>query len=311
MSDEQGDALKGVEVKIYDAVKRSATVILSAQIKKTLGTAFSTPQFILVMVAIQTFLTFLRSMPGFVAIWDALRSIVQNVAIQTSVGYITESWSSDLATLNLVAVLASLECFPVASGWVGKDVESFKTSITYIFSEKISDFTKSLGIPALAGACLSACVSPKQWGILGETFALSGVNILSEIAFSAVNAGFSLSLAWPVVLLYFVRELSDKYEYFQAYFDFGLYKISEILYSSLILLPGVSSKNVGFGFGFAFFVAPRDKLWGGLCALVMVYAWSDWLLHDVLSGIVKTDPIFAGLVVVTSIYFLGIVLLKK
>ena len=59
-------------------------------------------------------------------------------------------------------------------------------------------------------------------------------------------------------------------------------------------------------------MAPRDKLWGGLCALVMVYAWSDWFMKEVISGVAITDPVLAGLVLVTVIYFLGIAIhIKK
>lgn len=302
----QGPLLE-IEARMYDAVKRSATVIVSGQIKRSLGACFSTPEFILVLVAAQCALTYLRSLPGFGASWDALRSIAQNVAIQTFVGYITEAWSYDLGLLNLASALMAIECFPEASGWVGQDLASFRTSVTYIFAEKVSEIVKGLGVPLLGGAALSACVPPRRWGLFGETLALSGVNVLCEVAFSVVDGGFSLSLAWPIVLLYFVRELSDRHEYFQPYFDFGVFKISEIAYASLVSVEGVSASTVGLGFGFAFFAAPRDKLWGGLCALVLVYAWSDWLLKEALAEIVKADPALAGLALITAIYFIGFV----
>lgn len=305
---QQEDPVKEIEIKIYDAVKRSATVILSAQIKKNLGQSFSTPQFILILFAAQSFLTYLRSFPGFGAPWNTLRSIAQNVAIQTSVGYVTESWDRDAAFLNLILALVAVECVPAASGWLAQDVASFRTSISYIFSEKLSDYARSLGVSALAGASIGACIPPRSWGIIGETLALTGVNALCEVAFSVVDAGFSLSLAWPIVLLYFAKELSDRHDYFQPYFDFGLFKISEIVYGSLARIQGISAEEIGLGFGFAFFVAPRDKLWGGLCALVLVYAWSDWLLRQVLGDIAKTDPVFAGLVSVTAIYVFGVVI---
>ncbi len=159
------DPVKDMEMRVYDAIKRSANVIVSAQMKKSLGKTFSTPQFILILVAVQSTLTYFRSLPGFGASWDAaLRSVAQNMVIQTFIGYITESWSSDLALLNLSAALVIIECVPQVTGWIGKDLKSLQTSITYIFSEKISESVNNLGIPLLGKAALSACVSPKSGG---------------------------------------------------------------------------------------------------------------------------------------------------
>ncbi len=39
---------------------------------------------------------------------------------------------------------------------------------------------------------------------------------------------------------------------------------------------------------------------------MLVYLLSDWLLKEVLLGIVKTDPSFAELALITAIYFAGI-----
>jgi hypothetical protein len=308
---EADDPIKDIENRMYDAVRRSATVIVSTQIKKTLGSEFSTPQFIFLLLAMQSVLTVLRSLPGFTAPWNTLRSITQNMVVQTSVAYITESWTTELALLNLSLALAVIDCIPAFNGWIGQDILTFKTSVTFIFSDKISMSIKDLNVSLLAGAFLSACIPPEKWGFLGETFALVGVNLLCEVAFSIVDGGFSLSIIWPVVLLYFVRELSDRYSYFQTYFDFGVYRISEIIYQYVNTIPEMSFRKITILFGFIFFVAPGDKLWGGLCALIVVYAWSDWILKDVLGDIIKTDPLLAGLVLVTCIYFIGFVISRN
>jgi hypothetical protein len=304
-SSENEDPIKDIENRMYDAVRRSATVIVSTQIKKFLGSEFSSPQFIFLLLAMQSILTVFRSLPGFTAPWNTLRSITQNMVVQTSVGYITESWTTELALLNLALALAVIDCVPAFNGWIEKDILTFKTSVTFIFSDKISIVRKELNFSLIAGAFLSACIPPGKWGFFGETLALVGVNLLCEVAFSIVDGGFSMSIIWPVVLLYFVRELSDRYSYFQTYFDFGVYRISDIIYQYLINIPDISFGNIVIIFGFAFFVAPDDKLWGGLCALIVVYAWSDWILKDALGDVIKTDPLLAGLVLVTCIYFIG------
>lgn len=292
-------------MKVYSAVKRSAVVIVSSQIKESVGSYVSTPQYILLLVAAQFTLTYLRSVPGFSASWDALRSIAQNLVIQSFIGFVTESWSDDLVLLNVVATLTIVECVPDASGWVGQDLASFRTGVTYVFSDKISSAVSNLGIPAVTGAALSACVSPRHWGILGETLALTGVNLLSEAVFGAVNGGFALALVWPVVLLYFLRELTLKYDYFQSYFDFGVYKASSLLYNSLVTVHGVSYWQVALVFGFVLLWQRRDRLWDALSALVIVSALSDWLLKEVLEGISKTDPVLAGFILITVMFFVG------
>jgi hypothetical protein len=304
----EADRIREMEEKVYNAVRRSAVVIVSGQISQTLGSLVSRTQLIVLLIAAQCVFTQLRSMPGFGASWDALRSITQNLLIQTSVAYVTVPWSRDLALLNLLAVLAIVECVPKASGWVGQDISSFQTGITYVFSDRISSTLKSLKIPLIGGAALSACLSPKSWGVFGETLALSGVTLLSETVFSMVNGGFALSLIWPVVLLLFLKELTKRQAYFQSYFDFGVYKASDLLYASLRKTHGLSSWTVGIFFSFVLVALKNDGLWDALSALVIVFALSDWLLNEVLGGISKTDPVLAGLILVTVMFFVGCVL---
>jgi hypothetical protein len=281
-------------------------VIVSGQISQTLGAQVSKTQLIVLLIAARCFFTQLRSLPGFGALWDAQRSIAQNLLIQTSVT--TVPWSRDLALLNLLAVLAIVECVPKASRWVGQDISSFQTGITYVFSDRISSTLKSLKIPLIGGAALSACLSPKSWGVFGETLALSGVTLLSETVFSMVNGGFALSLVWPVVLLLFLKELTRRYAYFQTFFDFGVYKASDLLYASLKSNHGLSPWTVGILFAFVLVALKNDGLWDALSALVIVFALSDWLLNEVLGGISKTDPVLAGLILVTVMFFVGCVL---
>ncbi len=201
--------------------------------------------------------------------------------------------------INLALLLIVMECIPAAKGWVGEDIESFTTNISYIFSEKISTILTNLKIP-LFGATLALCLESK--GLLGRTIAFTGVNTLSSLVFEAISGG-ELSLAWPVTLLYFFKELNSKYEV-NSLFNFGLYRASDAIYSSLSVRK-IPASTVFMTFIFLGSISPRDPVWTGVCALVFVQAGSDWLLEQ-LEIISLTDPFLAGLSLLTAVHFISI-----
>ena len=49
----------------------------------------------------------------------------------------------------------------------------------------------------------------------------------------------------------------------------------------------------------------KDPVWTGICLLVFTQAGSDWFL-GCMGIIFKTDPVLAGLCVVTGVHFIGI-----
>jgi hypothetical protein len=194
----------------------------------------------------------------------------------------------------------TIECFPAAKGWVGDDLESFTTSVSYIFSDKISTLLTELNIP-LFGAALSLCLGGK--GLLGRTLAFVGINTLSSLVFEAISGG-ELSLAWPVTLLYFVHEINTKYD-MDTFFSFGLYRASDAIYKSLNGALRLQPAVVFMAFLFLGALFPADPVWSGVCVLVFVQGGSDWFLGN-LGIISATDPVLAGLCLVTAVHFISI-----
>ena len=292
------DLVSTMQQRIISSISRSAVMVLSTSLNRHLSPYFSATELILVLLTLHTLLNTVRTVPGFNASWRTLRDLMQFLMVQALASYVA-SGKDYTTVLNLILVLVTIECLPAAKGWIGDDLESFTTSVSYIFSDRISAILTSLQIP-LFGAALSLCLGGK--GLLGRTLAFVGINTLSSLAFEAISGG-ELSLAWPVTLLYFVHELSARYDV-DTFFSFGLYRASDAIYAGFSAL-GVAPATIFMAFLFLGSLFPADPVWAGVCVLVFVQGGSDWFLGQ-LAVISATDPVLAGLCLVTAVHFISI-----
>jgi hypothetical protein len=291
-----------LERRMFSAIKRSANVIISNQLNTYLSRYFSVIELLLLVFVMHTVFHAMRTVSGFGASWGALRDLTQLIFIRMLLSSVSDSWSPDLAFVNLVALLLIAECVPVARGFVESDIATFKTSVTYLFADRVGMLFEEAKVQ-WAGSALAIFIGGNL-GLLGQSLALTGVNTLCNAAFGAVISSSSLSLAWPLSLLYFVKELAHKYERATEFFDFGLYKASDVVYSGFVRW-GLDSFHMASIFGFLFVLAPKDPIWGGICALVLVQASTEWCLQTI-SLVAKSDPILAGLGVITVLHFLSL-----
>lgn len=286
--------------RFLQGVKRSSTLLVGSQIQIFLTRYFSLGELLVVVVSSHVLLCLGPSrVQGFNASLDLLGNILQTVVIQLGVDFVSGDSQDGLGLLNLLVLLMIAESLPVMKGWLGDDAASLSSKITYLFSDRVSTILQDSGVP-LAGVSLGFAFGGH--GIFGQTMNLTGVNCLCTVAFGAIRGG-ELSLAWPVLLLFFVREVSTHFDEVKSFLDYGLYKASDLVFESL-RAGGVSSYVMVIAFAFLAFVLPGDPLWGGLCLLVLAQASSDWFL-GVVKGISDTDPVLAGLCIVTVVHFVN------
>ena len=305
--------------KMIASISRSAMLILSTSISKRLTPYFSASELILVLLALHTLMGTVKAVPGFNASWKTLRDLMQFILVHALTSYVSTG-SDDYIILNLILLLAAIECIPGKeesadngdsknSDNDGKDsdngdnenseMRSFTTSVTYIFSDKISALLVNLNIP-LFGAALSLCLGGQ--GVLGRTLSFVGVSTLSSLVFEAISGG-ELTLVWPIIVLYFVLQINSKNstDTTDSLFNFGLYKASDAIYSSLTKSLPPSTIFMAFLFLGSL---QADPVWVGVCALVFVQGGSDWFMGQL--GGISVDPVLAGLSLVTAVHFVSI-----
>jgi hypothetical protein len=234
---------------------------------------------------------------GFNASWGVLRGLMQSIALQLFVSYVGDGQPDSEALLNLLCLLMAAESLPAFGGWLGDDLASLTTTISYSFSDEVSSLLRSSGTPLL-GASLGLAFGGQ--GLFGQTMALTGVNGICAVVFDAASGG-ELSLAWPVLLLYFVCQISNRFDQAKAFVDYGLYKASDTVFSGLSAL-GVAPHVLAIEFTFLGLALPGDPVWTGISVLVLVQSSSHWFL-DGIHGISGTDPALAGLCIVTVVHF--------
>ena len=290
---EQDEDLQSIQARLMDGVSRSATVVLSQQIKGHLERFFSPSELLLIIGAVHAILSTLPDhFAGFNASWSMFRGLMQSLAIQTAGAYLTQGQQPGVAFFNLLIALIVSECLSVTAT---ADLKGLITNVSYIFSDQLSALLTSLGVP-LVGASLGLFFG---WqGLVGQTLALTGVNSLCAAAFGAIRSAGSLSLAWPVILLYFVHEAVGRFEKAEAFLDYGLYKASDAVYNGLS--GGLGPDKIGLLFFLLLTITPyKDEVWTGVCALTLVRAASDWFLN----GLVQADAVLGALCVVTVVHF--------
>ena len=283
-----------LQARLMDGISRSSTVVLSRQITLSLQAYFDQSELLLVVLAGHAILRTLPSkLEGFNASWVALRGLMQSLSIQLLVSYLTQGQRKDLALFNLVGALLVCECLQRDSQQ--KDLTGFATSVSYIISDQLSLVLSS----PVMGAALGLFFGGE--GLVGQTLALTGVNSLCSVAFGSVRAASSLSLVWPVVLLYFVHEAIRRFEKAETLLDYGLYKASDAVYEGLS--PSLRANTMALLFFLLILVAPsKDEVWTGVCALALVRAASDWFLNSVAQA-TQYDAFLGGLCVVTVVHF--------
>jgi hypothetical protein len=271
--------------KMVHSISSSVTLILSNNMSK-LNPFFTVSELILVLLAVFTILSVVKTLPGFNASWRVIKELVLFVTVRLFIKYIDEN-----IVLNLIFLLILLESIP--QSLLSKlDLESFPTSITYIFSDKMSALLNRMHIPLFA---LSLCLGGK--GLLGRTFAFVGINTLCEVVFEVIG-GF----IWSVTILYFVYQMKPKNDIF---FNFGLYQASDSVYKNLLL--NMTPSTIFMAFLFLGMLFPKDPVWSGVCVLVFVRGGSDWFIGQ----LGNSDPFLAGLSLVTFIHFLSAALDNK
>lgn len=299
------DLTINMQTRFIASISRSAMMILSTNLNKRFNPYFSASELIIVFLAIHTLLKSVRNVPGFNASWRTLQDLMQYFMVHTLASYISSGNDGNDHTtiLNLILVIITLEFIPAAKGWVGEDLESFTTSVSFIFSDKISDLLTNLHIP-LFGATLSLCL--EENGLLGRTLAFVGINTFSSLIFEAISGG-ELSLAWPLTLLYFIHEINSKYD-MNTFFTFGLYRVSDAIYASLRSRK-IQIETIFMSFLLIGSLCPKDPIWTGVCVLVFIQSGSDWFVGQ-LGIIYTTDPVLAGLCLITVMHFISIAIEK-
>jgi len=282
--------------KLLQVISRSATVTLSTRLSQYLMAYFSSAQLLVAVVCIHVLLSTVKTVPGFTAVWDTLKRIVQSVMIRAMVGWVS-SPSNMVSIVHLLITIQFLECVPLINGLVGQDLEAFTINVTYIFSERLTSLFNSANIP-LFGATLAITLHGD--GLMGKTAMFTGFTALTTYLFNAVMGAGEMSLAWPVVVLYFIADLRGATE-FDSFIHLGLIDASDAVYSGLESL-GVPPQNIAMLFIFLVNMLPLDRIWTGICALVFVQACSVFGLQQIgfVSG---TDPCLAMLSIVTVVYF--------
>ena len=293
----QGSTTLFAEEKVLSAISRSASVVLSAQINRQLLAYFSATELLLIVLVMHVLFNSIQSVPGFTAAWNALRELMQSIVIQALANYASTASAPGMSVLHLLAVIEILECLPTLQGWVGQDLDSFTTNVTYIFADQLQAYLLQANIPLLGGV-LGICLRGDS--LVGKTLAFTGVTTLTACLFSAILGEGELALAWPVMLLYFISEICRTYD-FQDFLNFGLFKASDAAFNGLSA-RGVPPQTIAMGFIFLLTTQPTDTVWTGTCSLVFVQASSVFLLNQI-NFISNTDPVLAGLCVVTFVYF--------
>ena len=294
-----------LQKQIYCGIMRSATIVLSTHINLQLNIYFNVYDIILIVFAMHAISNTISSLPGFNASWNFTKDIIQYIVLHRSVTYVIgDSENDELTFVKLLGLLIISECISERFGWVGNDIVSFKSNLMYIFSDRISNLLNNVHIP-LVMAVLG--ISFADSGFIGTILVMTGVNALCSFLFDAIYGG-ELSLVWPLLLLYFVHEIVDKemmkYPQIHNLLDFGLFKASEATYSGL-LECNISSSTLGMGFVLLTDISPKDPIWTGICVLVSVRSISDWFLQEI-AMISQTDPVFVGLIIVTTLHFIAI-----
>lgn len=287
-----------IQERFLQGVGRTSTVLIGSQIRGFLSRYFSLGELLVVVVSVHVLsCAGPSSLSGFNASWGVLRNLMQSVVIQLCVSYVGVDQPDDVALLNLLGLLMVAESLPAFKGWLGDDVDSLTTTISFSFSDEVSSILHSSGVP-LVGASLGLAFGGQ--GLFGQTMALTGVNCVCAAVFGAMSGG-ELSLAWPVLLLYFVHEVSDRLDQAKAFVDYGLYKASDAVFVGLSG-RGVEAHVIAIAFAFLSMAFPGDPVWTGVGVLVLVQSSSNWFL-DCIKWISSTDPVLAGLCIVTVVHF--------
>jgi hypothetical protein len=297
-NDEESKEMAVMRERFLQGIGRTSNVLIGSQIREYLTRYFSLGELLLVVSVMHVLLSVIHlPASGFNASWGVLRGLMQSLTIQLFVSFVGGEQPEGAGLLNLLCVLMVAESLPVFVGWVGDDVSSLTTTISHAFSDEVSSLLRGLGTP-LVGVTLGLALGGQ--GLFGQTMVLTGVNSICSVVFDAAGGG-ELSLAWPVLVLYFVCQVSDRFNQAKAFVDYGLYRASDSVFAGFSSL-GVAPHVQAIVFTFLGLALPCDPVWTGISVLVLVQSSSHWFL-DSIHGISSTDPVLAGLCIVTAVHF--------
>ena len=310
--------LSDLEKSNMSAISRTATVILGSQLKRHLSKYFTMSEMLIAVMALHVIMCSTRPVKGFYASWLVMCDLFQSVLVQLIVWNVSIGNRIEEVLMKIIFTLMIAECIgsciPTARGWFSSDLHAFETSVSFIFAGRVSDVINQTGVPlvgAVLGLLSTSCGRGRLVGgkgLIGATMTMAAINIITETILGSVVSGGQLALAWPLTLLYFVYQLSGKYENAQAFFDYAVYTTSNIVYHGLLSYEITCFTVVVCLLMLSFVswkIITRDHVWTVLCSLVLVQAVSDWFMqtvHDVFA----TDPVLAGLAVVTVIHFAAV-----
>ena len=250
-----------LEQRMMQGIGRSSTVIIGGQIKEFLSKYFSLGELLLVFLSVHVLLCVApRRVSGFNASWDMLCSLIQSIAVQLVVTLVS---SGGQGVWDLLGLLMVAESLPVFSGFAGDDIASLATTVSFTFSDEVSVILQRSGVP-LVGAALGLAFGGV--GMFGQTMVLTGVNCVSAAVFGALSGG-ELTFAWPMLLLYFVFEVSDRFDQVKPFVDYGLYKASGAVFAGMRDW-NIPLHVIALTFTFLCLALPTDPVWTGVCALV-------------------------------------------
>lgn len=299
--------LSDLERTTVSAISRTATVVLGAQLKTHLAKYFTMSELLIAVTALHIMLHTLKPVKGFYASWLVMHDLFQSVLVQLIVWYVSTGDRVETVLMNTLFSLMIAECVPAARGWLGSDLHAFETSVSFIFAGRVSDVLNhwQAGVP-LFGAVLGLTFESLLGGggLVGRTLTMAAINIITETILGSVVSGGQLALAWPLALLYFVYQISGRFEKAGAFFDYAVYTASDIVYHGL-LSHGITFFTVVICLVLLSFVMTSDHVWTVLCSLVLVQAVSDWFMQAV-QAVFATDPVLAGLAVATVIHFVAV-----
>jgi hypothetical protein len=150
LSNGEDRELREIQERFLQGIGRSSTVIIGSQIRLYLTWYFSLGELLLVVISVHVLLCFMPAgVSGFRASWDMLRGLMQSVVVQLLVAYVSGGGTDFEGLLNLLGVLMVAESLPAFSGWVGDDVASLTTTISFTFSDEVSAVLRETGVPAV------------------------------------------------------------------------------------------------------------------------------------------------------------------
>jgi hypothetical protein len=297
---------------VLACIQQSVTMILSAGLSSSLSRYFQPSELLLVLaclhVALRTAAAQAREpLEAFRASLALLCSVVQFTFVRTLTAFVSggelagqREAVQQSALVNLTLFLLILEVMPQRD-WDQDEYSSIVGSISFVFADRISGLLVGLGVP-LAGAALALCLQGlvRTDPLLCQTLNFVSISTLNSFAFLAAHGkNTEIALAWPLALLYFIREAGCRYDV-SGLLSYGVYSASDAVYG-ILRASAVSHSTIAITFVFVGALFPSDPVLPSVSVLVFTQGVSNWFAQQAGVG----DPLLAALSVVTVLCLLG------